>query len=153
MFSSDHPHAARMLKVGTYVDDIMDSVHSKEEAQDLAQGAEKMLAKGGFQIKYWLFTGSHVEEDHGVVQVLGVSWKPEEDTIGLQASLNFSLKKQGVYTQPDLKPEEIPANIPEKLTKRIVLAQMMRNCVYMIPRDSCLPSPSKERYYSGSHGS
>jgi hypothetical protein len=66
-----------------------------------------------------------VEEDQGIVQVLGICWKPEEDTIGFQSSLNFSQKKQGVYTQPDLKPEEISAHIPEKLTKRIVLGQMM----------------------------
>ena len=125
-FSADHPQAAVMLKEGSYVDDLMESVPGKEEALDLSKGAEEILAKGGFQVKFWLFSGCDVEEDDGVVKVLGVGWKPKDDTVGFQASLNFSPKKQGIHIHPDLKPEEISRNIPVKLTKRIVLAQVMR---------------------------
>ena len=126
MFSHINQSAAEMLKVGSYVDDLMNSVSTKEEAMELSQAVEEILAKGGFNIKFWLFSGSRVEEDEGVVQVLGVCWKPEDDLIGLQASLNFSPKKQGIHLLPDLKPNEINLNIPQKLTKRIVLAQTMR---------------------------
>ena len=125
-FAYLYPQAAVLLKMGTYVDDLMDSVKTKDDAENLSETTEKMLLKGGFKVKFWLFSGSCVTEDNGVVQVLGVSWKPNEDYVGLQASLNFSPKKRGIYTLPDLKPQDISSNVPQRLTKRIVLSQMMR---------------------------
>ena len=38
--------------------------------------------------------------------------------------LNFSKKKRKVHTQPDLSWQEIPAGIPEVLTKRMVLSKV-----------------------------
>ena len=125
-FFSDHPAAATMLKRGTYVDDIMESVETKEEAEDLTGGAEKILSKGGFKIKFWTYSGDDAKDENGVLEVLGIGWNPKEDQIVGQASLNFSPKKRGVYTLPDLKPDEIPKLIPKKLTRRMVLGQVMR---------------------------
>ena len=79
-----------------------------------------MLLKGGFHIKFWQFSG----ED--TTAVLGVSWKPMEDTITFKPSLNFSRKKQGAHTGPDLKFSDIPHSIPLPLTKRMVLSQVMK---------------------------
>lgn len=125
-FFEDHPRAATMLREGSYVDDLMDSVKDREEAEDLTGGAERMLSKGGFKVKFWLFSGDAAEEEQGITEILGVSWNPKEDQIVGQASLNFSPKKRGVYTLPDLNPDEIPRLIPEVLTRRMVLAQVMR---------------------------
>ena len=83
------------------------------------------IAKGGFAVKFWLFSGDTLEGD-GVTLVLGVGWMPEKDQIVGRASLNFSPKKRGVHILPDLRPEEVPMGIPEVLTKRMVLAQVMR---------------------------
>ena len=126
MFKTDHPRAAEMLREGSYVDDLMDSVPTMEEAKDLAGGAEKMLLKGGFMIKFWLYSGDHVEEEDGITQLLGVCWKSGADLLCYQTSLNFSIKKHGVHIHPDLKVSEVPAGIPTKLTKRLVLSQIMR---------------------------
>lgn len=126
MFASVHPRAAIMLKAGTYVDDVIDSVESQEEAKDVTEGAGEILHKGGFNIKFWLCSGQQVEKDEGVTQVLGLGWNPEKDLMICQASLNFSPKKQGVHISPDLKAEEVPQCIPKKLSKRMVLAQVMR---------------------------
>ena len=123
-FSDEHPAAATMLKVSSYVDDLMDSTETAEEARELTGGAENILQKGGFRIKFWLYSGDTPED--GETEVLGVRWIPHEDEIAVQSSLNFSPKKRGVHTLPDLKPEEIPGKLPEKLTKRLTLAQVMK---------------------------
>ena len=70
MFSHCHPRAAILLKSGSYVDDLMDSVPTKDEALNLSQTTEEILAKGGFRVKFWLFTGSHIEDEGGIVLVL-----------------------------------------------------------------------------------
>ena len=125
-FGADCPRVAEMIKLGTYVDDLLESVASKEAAKSLSEEGEAMLLKGGFSIKFWIFSGDKVEEDDGVTVILGVCWNSEQDTIVFNSSLNFSPKKHGVHLGPDLKPHEVPHSIPVKLTKRIVLAQMMR---------------------------
>ena len=61
----------------------------------------------------------------GRIGVLGVSWSPEEDNISFQATLNFSVKKRGQRTGPNLKREEVPGLLPTTLTKRLVLQQVM----------------------------
>ena len=63
LFKSDSPKAAEMLKNGSYVDDLLDSVSTMEEAKSLSSEAESMLRKGGFIIKFWTFSGQKVEED------------------------------------------------------------------------------------------
>ena len=123
-FFLDHPSAATMLKRGSYVDDLMDSVETREAALDLTEGAGKILTKGGFQIKFWLHSGDSLENDS--TEVLGIQWYPQNDQVAAKSSLNFSPKKRGIHTLPDLKPEEIPEKIPNILTKRSVLGQVMK---------------------------
>ena len=43
----------------------------------------------------------------------------------VQVKLNFSHKKRGQRTEPDLRREDVPAFLPDILTKRIVLQQVM----------------------------
>ena len=40
-------HAAKTLKNNSYMDDILDSVHTLHEAQDLTTGIDNLLEKGG----------------------------------------------------------------------------------------------------------
>ena len=123
-FKEKDPVAAEMLRSGSYVDDIVDSAKSREDAKELANGAENILFEGGFRIKFWLFSGDNIESD--VTEVLGVKWFPFTDMIAVQSSINFSPKKRGVHTLPDLKPSDIPNEIPDVLTKRLVLSQVMK---------------------------
>ena len=61
-------------------------------------------------------------------RVLGNGWDPFRDVLCYRVKLNFSKKKRKVHTQPDLSWQEIPAGIPEVLTKRMVLSQV--NVIY-----------------------
>ena len=124
-FQSDNPEAAAVLKRSTYVDDILESISgSVEEAHALAQSCQEMLDKGGFRIKHWIFSGEKRAGDD--LRVLGVGWRPQEDRIFFKISLNFSAKRQGVHVEPDLTQDQVPASIPLKLTRRIVLSQVQK---------------------------
>ena len=128
LFHSDSPSAAKLLKDSTYVDDILDSISNRNTAEVLSKEAEEMLLKGGFHIKFWQFSGKKLisKQVKDTTAVLGVSWKPMEDVITFKASINFSRKKQGAHTGPDLKYSDIPHSIPLPLTKRMVLSQVMK---------------------------
>ena len=43
-----------------------------------------------------------------------------------EVNLNFSKKKKSEHVSPNLHPEDVPEHIPEVLTKRIVLGQVMK---------------------------
>lgn len=154
MFESDSPKAANLLKKSSYVDDLIDSQPSLPEAVVLAYESEQMLAKGGFAVKCWQFSGessprtSHelyakadtandidssaylhsnlLKGTDGSLRVLGLGWNPAEDVIVFQVALNFSKKRKGAYTGPNLYKADLPQALPLVLTRRIVLGQVMK---------------------------
>ena len=60
MFQKDSPSAAKLLKESSYVDDLLDSVASKQDALILAYEVETLLQKGGFKVKNWMFSGENI---------------------------------------------------------------------------------------------
>ena len=124
MFETESPKAANLLKRSSYVDDLIDSQPSTPEAWKNARKTEDMLAKGGFVVNCWQFTGESsprtgkmlsVSADTVVVpdgpasrhtimlkgtssnmRVLGLGWNPMEDTVVFEVTLNFSKKKKGI---------------------------------------------------------
>ena len=153
MFKTDSPKAADLLKKSSYVDDLIDSLPSTPEALKVARETEDMLAKGGFLVKCWQFSGEPsphtgkmlsdnidtvVEHDGPVrthtnmlkggeqnLRVLGLGWNPVEDTVVFEVTLNFSKKKKGIHTGPNLTKADLPQDLPLVLTRRIVLSQVM----------------------------
>lgn len=138
-FRKDSPAAAEVLRRSSYVDDLIDSVPDFSSALKLTAEVEDMLNKGGFCIKCWQFTGesgarksslqaietSLLKGDDSSTRVLGVTWNPIEDVIMYVVNLNFSKKKKGIHTGPNLKLENVPDCIPHVLTRRLVLQQVM----------------------------
>ena len=61
----------------------------------------------------------------GHTGVLGVSWSSEDDTITFHVSLNFSKKRHGQRTGLNLREEDVPELLPQVLTKRLGLQQVM----------------------------
>ena len=55
------------------------------------------------------------------LRVLGLGWDPRSDSILYEVVLNFSKKKHGVRTGPNLNADDLPKALPDILTKRIVL--------------------------------
>ena len=62
MFETDSPKVSNLLRSSSrsrsnYVDDLIDSQPSTAEALKIARETEDMVAKGGFAVKCWQFTG------------------------------------------------------------------------------------------------
>ena len=152
LFQEDSPSAANLLKHSSYVDDLIDSRESKHKALKIAKEAQDMLAKGGFSVKCWQFSGESkprgqqdleteipqnpdsesdqqpvmLKGTHDNLRVLGLGWNPANDTIVFEVSLNFSPKKRGVRKGPNLSETDLPSSLPNILTRRIVLEQVMK---------------------------
>ena len=133
MHKDIYPRACQFILESSYVDDLIDSVTSMQCAEELAKDTEEVLAKGGFHVKCWQSTGTSEtlqggelkESADGCVGVLGVSWNPVDDTITYVVNLNFSKKKRGERTEPNLKRDSLPDSLPSILTRRLVLQQVM----------------------------
>ena len=59
------------------------------------------------------------------LRVLGVGWRPK-DVIVFEVVLNFSQKRRGVRTGPNLMLTDLPQALPDILAKRIVLQQVIK---------------------------
>ena len=112
-----------------------------------------MLAKGGFSVKCWQFSGeentrmnlaqlnsisgSNPTRKVGIslsmpkgtdasLRVLGLGWDPRSDTILYEVTLNFSPKRRGICTEANLREVDMPNALPDALTKVTVLEQVMK---------------------------
>lgn len=115
------PHAAKTLKNNSYMDDILDSIHTVQQAQELTTGIDNVLEEGGFKVKAWQSNKSlsnNRDQEGGEVnvltgsvedKVLGVVWNIAED------SFKFKVKN-----------EAIEGLNSTKLTKRSILSQVER---------------------------
>ena len=131
MQKDTHPRASEFILTSTYVDDAIDSV-KRETEDDLIEETESMVENGGYHFKEWRVSGREVKEEgqqlkgeNGITSVLGTAWNHMEDVFTFVPILNFSKKKRGVRTEPDLKRSEVPERLPDCLTRRMVLQQVM----------------------------
>ena len=126
--------AAEKIKEDMYVDDIATGGLTKEEVEILKRNIIAILAKGGFRIKGFVMSGDSCEVSLSLLgsgeigRVLGIGWDPTRDEFCVRVRINLSKKFKGVRKTPDLKKEEIPRLIMEKLTRRILLA--ITNSIY-----------------------
>jgi hypothetical protein len=71
------------VKNNSYMNDILDSVSSKENACQTAKEIETVVKAGGFEMKSWVVSGEsandediHFEQIADKEKALGVSWDP-----------------------------------------------------------------------------
>ena len=138
------PEVCYVLKNSSYVDDVVHS--SIGGSLSLARDVHTVLKEHGFQVKQWQFSGESAGRNEealfsegspkssvksllkggGNLKVLGIGWSPVEDVIRFKAEFNFSSKRRGIRSGPDVTLESLAGSIPQILTKRIVLEQVMR---------------------------
>ena len=51
---AEYSKAAEVLGKSTYMDDICESVDTKQEARELTDNIDKVLKTGGFNVKKWI---------------------------------------------------------------------------------------------------
>jgi hypothetical protein len=90
-----YPEAADTVENSMYVDDVLDSCETTQEARTLQRQLAVMLSDAGFNLRKWLSNDVEVIEEippenrlHGIeikdenlptLKALGVLWKPQED--------------------------------------------------------------------------
>ncbi|XP_058443868.1 uncharacterized protein LOC131425755 [Malaya genurostris] len=125
-FKDEYPEAVEAIGEGTYVDDMLYSVETEDEAVKLAQDVRNIHAKGGFEIRGWLSNSKKVLDAMGeqrieqkdlnktgelaTEKVLGMWWDTTNDT--------FTFKIPKRCEQRLLFGEQVP-------TKREVLRVLM----------------------------
>lgn len=80
----------------SYVDDILISLPRVSEAKEFIQQTEELLSYGGFQIKHWVISGEHEEQnlqtwnvlDSKEEKILGLIWCPKGDHFTFKMRLN-----------------------------------------------------------------
>ena len=149
------PVAAEKLKNDSYVDDIATGDKTTAQAKMLMKNIEAILAKGGFHLKGFVLSGDDTESSVALMgsgevgRVLGVGWCPATDEICVVVRIYLSKKKKGVNRDKEVKLEDIPAMIQEKLTRSIILA--VTNSIYdlygfFIPFTICMKVVIRETY-------
>lgn len=131
MGSDSFPRAAETVLNNTYVDNINDSFDNENIANQVTSEIDQLLMLGGFKVKGWI-TSYDNEAANGLQKktfaerekVLGMHWEVATDLIRYSVTLNFSKKKHGMKGGTQLGKDDIPLNIPDKLTKRMVLSQI-----------------------------
>ena len=127
MSYEEHPIESTMIQNNSYMDDIIHSVNGREKAEEITNNIDKVLDKGGFQIKNWVINGVsqsrsiHLVAEDACGRVLGMLWNPSADIIYFKAKLNFSTKKKKVNFQPNLTRDNVIESIPSELSKRSIL--------------------------------
>ena len=116
LFSSVSEKAAHVLKEDSYMDDVVSGSNSMSEAESLSEDIQNIASKGGFKFKKFQFSKPSVEENEVVAseKVLGVGWKPVEDTIHVRVDLNHNKRTKGLQ-KPPVAIDDIP------FTRRICL--------------------------------
>ena len=133
MKAKDYPLETGVIINSSYMDDIIDSAKTFEQAKIITKNISKILKEADFHIKDWVISSDkHIPVDFelfhfldGVERVLGMSWVPYGDYFRYAVKLNFSKKKNKIRTEPDLSSaDEIENKIPVNLTKRMILSQL-----------------------------
>ena len=123
-----YPEAAEIVINSTYVDDIIDSVESVEEASKITNDICHLLEPDNFHIKGWDISGQPQPSinlcDSGSIKELGVLWEPEMDTIRFNSKLDFSRFSKVGTNDFELREGNSTHKIPKLLSKRLVMSQL-----------------------------
>nr|XP_027213054.1 uncharacterized protein LOC113806132 [Penaeus vannamei] len=127
----NYPEATKLIERDSYVDDLLASVDSHEAAKTIMNDIGRVLSKGGFQIKQWVMSGGNncVNSCSSIIEtntekVLGLNWDPESDLFFFVVRINFSKRIRKLRTAPDLTKDKLENELPEKLTRRMILSQV-----------------------------
>ncbi|XP_071577995.1 uncharacterized protein [Temnothorax nylanderi] len=98
---ASYPLAAAILEESVYVDDVVASVDSEEEARELQQQLQALLGAAGFELRKWASSHPSIlanlspqlcsrsllsfeSPEEQFLKVLGLRWYPQTDDFGFQ---------------------------------------------------------------------
>lgn len=116
----EYPDACKTIEDQTYVDDILDSLPTIEDAQQRILEVEKILAIGGFELKPWIIGGTDEVINEAIricpditdkERVLGVDWNPKSDKFTFSVCLNFSPRRKAKFSSTNYNDERTNINL------------------------------------------
>ena len=108
MFSFIAPRAAEVITTDTYMDDLVTGANSEKEAKELVTQVEEIAGRGGFKFKKFVMSKAEGEDgENETEKILGVPWKPKDDTLKVKVDLNHNKKIRGQREKP-IRLEAIP---------------------------------------------
>ena len=128
MCKEKHPLVASMINNNTYVDDVLYSVPSGQDAQEIIIDTEEVLSQGGFKVKHWTISGdvsdiSNINlAESNIEKVLGMYWTPGSDKFSYKVRINFSKKVKGIRKELDLNKWQCINEFPDNITRRKFLS-------------------------------
>ena len=90
-----------------------------------------VLQKGNFHIKGWTLSGCVEDAKEKLLipeeweKVLSLLWIPSTDQFMFNVKINFSKKYKGVHAEPDITPQNMSNKLPNVLTERMILSQVL----------------------------
>ena len=98
-FGGECPKVRDMFIHNAYVDDILYSTDSVEDAFNLIQDTEEILTLGSFRVKHWIVSGHYENCNVNVIEsdyekILGLKWNPKEDYFSFTVKVNFFTKSK-----------------------------------------------------------
>lgn len=128
-FGRNFPEVQEMIVNNTYVDDILYSTDTLENAFNLIRDTEKILSEGNFRIKHWIVSGRCESSYVNVIKsdkekVLGLNWNPIDDCFSFTVKVNFSPRIRKIRSGQNLELSDIDDKFPEVVTRRMILSQV-----------------------------
>ena len=126
------PEAANIILSNTYVDDIIDSLDSKERCISICKVIEEVLSVGNFKIKECCLPPSSTQGGLNKIlnvsqKVLGMFWDITLDVFRFQGKLTLTPKQERYKNVRD-NLEIDNSIVPVDLTRRRILSQI--NSIY-----------------------
>ena len=130
---TEKPAVYKFLKDGRYVDNLMDSMNSLEEAEALGVETTEVLDRLSLKTKGFTFSGGKPQPDEttdGVsIDVNGYRWFPELDVLEPKIPpLHFAKKSRGRVVDTEYFPlggdfDKMDLYVPKKLTRRMIVSK------------------------------
>ncbi|XP_068250243.1 uncharacterized protein [Palaemon carinicauda] len=118
-------------KVGNAKDLFENLLQFLLQERRVCEYLERIIGRGGFKIKHWILSGNENHENPNVKvtkrekeKVLGIVWDPHRDRLVYEVKINFSPNHRKIHTEPNLAPDDLMVNVPQYLTRRMLLSQI-----------------------------
>ena len=123
---AEYPKAAEVLEKSTYMDDICESVDTKQEARELTDNIDKVLKTGGFSVKEWICNETLKDNVNSTEEKEMNLYKGDGEKV-LGTVWNFKTDKFHFRVAADLlKLENSLRQVLMKKTKRKILSEVAR---------------------------
>ena len=130
---NEKPEVAKLLTAGRYVDNLLDSKVTKEDAVDLANDTTEILNRLSLPTKGFSFSGEAPQEQETIdgisIEVNGMKWTTAVDTIEVSVPpLHFGTKRRGRVVGVEVFEHggdfaKMDQFVPEKLTRRMIVSK------------------------------